>query len=259
MESKSTSYGTPFSLDGKTIVVTGASSGIGRECAIRFCKFGARLVLIGRNLEELKITASLCDQTKCTFYSYDLTDLSGIGQLVSNIVQDNGPVSGFLHAAGIQKTMPYSHCSLEDYHNVMDVNFISSMELIKHLSKKSNRTPTASFVLISSITAIVGRPGVVTYAASKGAMVSAVKSLSIEIAPKGMKINCISPGTVMTPLMTSMMESLTEEQRQKRKEGFLLGLGQPEDIANAAIFLLSDASRWITGQNIIVDGGYTIQ
>ena len=249
----------PFSLSGKTILVTGASSGIGRECAISFSKRGANVILIGRNQEGLRLTASECENVDCAWYSYDLANLSGIGQLVSEIVEKHGPVNGFLHAAGIQKTLPYTHSSIDDFHNIYDVNVLSAIELIKFLSKKNNKGLNPKYVLISSITAVVGRPGVVAYSASKGAMVSAVRTLSIELAAKGITINCISPGTVMTPLMESMMESLTEEQRQKRKEGFLIGLGQPSDIANASIFLLSDASRWITGQNLIVDGGYTVQ
>ena len=111
--------------------------------------------------------------------------------------------------------------------------------------------------MIASITAVVGRPGVAAYAASKGAIVSVVKTLALEMASKGMTINCISPGTILTPLMQNMLESLTEEQQAERKAGFPLGLGQPSDIANTAMFLLSDGARWITGQNIVVDGGYT--
>lgn len=250
----------PFSLSGKTILVTGASSGIGRECAVSFSKRGAKVILTGRNQEGLRSTASECNKYfDCAWYSYDLANLSGIGDLVSAVVEKHGPINGFLHAAGIQKTLPYTHNSVDDFHSIYDVNFLSAIELIKFLSKKNNKGYNPRYVLISSITAVVGRPGVVAYSASKGAMVSAVRTLSIELATKGIAINCISPGTIMTPLMESMMESLTEEQRQKRKEGFLIGLGQPSDVANTAIFLLSDASRWITGQNIVVDGGYTVQ
>ena len=250
----------PFSLSGKTILVTGASSGIGRECAIAFSKRGANVILLGRNEDGLRSTARECDKNvACAYYAYDLSNLAGIKQLVSDLVEKHGPIDGFLHSAGIQKTLPYTHCSIDDFHNIYDVNLLSAIELIKYLSKKSNKGLNPKYVLISSITAVVGRPGVVAYSASKGAMVAAVRTLSIELAAKGITINCISPGTVMTPLMENMMESLTEEQRQKRKEGFLVGLGQPSDIANASIFLLSDASRWITGQNIIVDGGYTVQ
>lgn len=250
----------PFSLDGKTILVTGASSGIGRQCSIDISNSGANVILLGRNQEELDNTVNLCNRdVKCTTFSFDLGNLSEIGSLVKDIVSKCGPIDGFLHAAGIQKTIPYGSCKMDNYHSLYDVNFLSAMEIIKNISKKSNKGENPKYVLISSITGVVGRPGVVAYSASKGAMIAAVRTLSIELASKGININCISPGTILTPLMQNMLESLTEEQQQKRKEGFLLGLGQPSDISYSAIFLLSDAARWITGQNLIVDGGYTVQ
>lgn len=114
-------------------------------------------------------------------------------------------------------------------------------------------------VLISSILSVVGRGGVSAYAASKGAMVSAVKSMALELAQKKICINCISPGTIRTPLMERFLSSLSEEEYKKRISGFPLGLGEVTDVSQACLFLLSDASRWITGQNIVVDGGYTAQ
>ncbi len=250
----------PFLLTGKTILVTGASSGIGRECAITFSNRGANVILVGRREEELQKTSQNCNKNvRCWCFPFDLSDLSDIGQFVDKIVGEVGPVNGFLHAAGIQKTMPYSHTTVDDFHSIYDVNLLSAIELIKFLSKKNNKGENSRYVLVSSITAVIGRPGVVAYSASKGAMVSAVRTLSIELAAKGIAINCISPGTIMTPLMEEMMSSLTEDQQKKRKEGFLIGLGQSRDVANAAVFLLSDASRWITGQNFIVDGGFTVQ
>ena len=103
----------------------------------------------------------------------------------------------------------------------------------------------------------MGRPGVNAYAASKGALVSAVKTLALELAIKGITVNCISPGTILTPLMQNLLDSLDETQREERQAGFPLGLGKPSDISATAQFLLSDAARWITGQNLVVDGGYT--
>lgn len=250
----------PFSLVGKTILITGASSGIGRQCAIDISRSGANVVLIGRNDEELNTTLRQCDtDVRCSTFSFDLSALADIGSLVKDIVSQCGAIDGFLHVAGIQKTLPYNSYKVADYQSIYDINFLSAMELIKHLSKKSNRGENPKYVLISSITGVIGRPGVVAYSASKGAMISAVRTLSIELAAKGININCISPGTIMTPLMRNVMESLTEEQQNDRKRGFLLGLGQPTDISYSAIFLLSDAARWITGQNLVVDGGYTVQ
>lgn len=248
----------PLSIDGKTIVITGAASGIGRQCAIDFSNAGANLVLLDINEEQLLVTKSLCNSAvNCRGYRCDLTDADSLEPLVKQIAADNGLINGMLHCAGIEKTLPYNKLSSTDYDRIYSVNVIGAMNLLKYLTKKGVRSENAKYVLIASITAIVGRPGVAAYAASKGAIVSVVKTLALEMASKGMTINCISPGTILTPLMQNMMESLTEEQQADRKAGFPLGLGQPSDIANTAMFLLSDGARWITGQNIVVDGGYT--
>lgn len=248
----------PLSIAGKNIVITGAASGIGRQCAIDFSNAGANLILLDINEEQLAVTKELCcPEVRCSYYKCDLTDAQSVGELVSQIVEDNGLVNGMLYCAGIEKTLPYNKLSDEDFERIYSVNVVGAMNLLKHLTKKNVRAENSKYVLIASITAIVGRPGVSAYAASKGAIVSLVKTLALEMASKGMNINCISPGTILTPLMQNMMDSLTEEQKEERKAGFPLGLGQPSDIANTAMFLLSDGSRWITGQNIVVDGGYT--
>lgn len=248
----------PNSIKDKTIVITGAASGIGRQCAIDFSKAGSNIVLLDINEEQLEVTKSLCNpEVKCKTYRCDLTDAEKIEPLVKQITAENGLINGLLHCAGIEKTLPYNKLSAADYDRIYSVNVVGAMNLLKYLTKKGVRADHAKYVLIASITAVVGRPGVAAYAASKGAIVSVVKTLALEMATKGMTINCISPGTILTPLMQNMMESLTEEQQAERKAGFPLGLGLPSDIANTAMFLLSDGARWITGQNIVVDGGYT--
>ena len=249
----------PLSISGKTILISGGASGIGRQCAIEFAKAGANIVLLDINEDQLSVTKSLCTpNVTCSYYKCDLTDDSTIPELFKHIVAENGVIDGFLHCAGIEKTLPYNKFSSADFAKIYDVNFIGAMNIIKQLSKKSNRSDKLKIVLIASITALVGRPGVAAYAASKGAIVSAVKTMALEMASKGININCISPGTILTPLMQNMLETLTEEQKEERISGFPLGLGMPSDIANTAMFLLSEGSRWITGQNIVVDGGYTI-
>lgn len=248
----------PLSIQGKTIVITGGASGIGRQCAIDFSKAGANVVLLDINEEQLAVTKSLCDpEVNCKTYRCDLTDADSIEPLVKQIAAENGLINGMLHCAGIEKTLPYNKITSTDYDRIYSVNVVGAMNLLKYLTKKGVRADNAKYVLIASITAVVGRPGVAAYAASKGAIVSVIKTLALEMASKGMTINCISPGTILTPLMQSMMDSLTEEQQAERRSGFPLGLGQPSDIANTAMFLLSDGARWITGQNIVVDGGYT--
>lgn len=247
----------PFSLENKTILITGASSGIGRQCAIDCSKMGAKIILVARNEERLIETKNLLFGSGHTYYSFDLSEVENIGEIVKEMVLKNGRIDGFVHAAGIEKTLPVKLLSPKDYEYVFKVNSLSAFEFIRQFSNKKFFNDGGHIVLISSITAIIGRKGVAAYAASKGAMISAVHSMSLELAKKNICINCVSPGTVLTPLMETYFGTLSEEDYQKRIDGFPLGLGDVRDVSNACIYLLSDASRWVTGQNLIVDGGYT--
>lgn len=249
----------PFSLEGKTILVTGASSGIGRQCAIDCSKMGAKVVLIARNEERLAETLSKMEGDGHKSYSYDLSELGGIKSLVATIVLDNGKLDGFIHAAGIEMTKPVKLLTPEDFEQVYKVNTLSGFEFIRHISSVKSINKGGSIVLMASITAVIGRGNVAAYAASKGAMVSATRTFALEFANRQIRVNCVSPGTVLTPLMQNYFDTLDEEAYKKRIDGFPLGLGETTDISNACIYLLSDASRWVTGQNLIVDGGYTMR
>jgi len=251
-----------FTLKGKNIVITGASSGIGKVCAVECAKMGATVILLGRDTKRLKEVEGEIDALGTagdySSFSIDLSEnLEGLTDIIDEAVQKHGKLSGFIHAAGIEKTMPIASMKAKDYENLFSVNVVSGLELAKIASKKKYVADKASFVYISSITAVIGRVGVVGYAATKGAIVAGARSMALELAQKGINVNVISPGTILTPMMVKYLDSIPEEEKAKRKEGFPLGLGAPEDVANTAIFLLSDAAKWITGQNIIVDGGYT--
>ena len=249
----------PFTLKEKTIIVTGASSGIGRQCAIDCSKMGAKVILIARNQERLEETLGSLDNNDHQVYSYDLTQIDGIKDLVNEIVSSNGKINGLIHAAGIEITKPIKLLEPCDFEMIYRTNNLSGFELMRQLSSIKNMNKGGSIIFISSITAIIGRSGVAAYAASKGAMISATKSFALELAKRQIRVNCISPGTILTPMMQKYLNDLDEISRQKRVDGFPLGLGETTDISNACIYLLSDASRWITGQNIIIDGGYTIK
>ncbi len=244
----------PFSLESKTILITGASSGIGKQCAEDCYKLGAKVILLARNEQALKTISKECNGV---YYSYDLNNLEGIKALIQQIVLENGPLDGFIHAAGIEKTLPLKNLKPDDYESVYRVNVLSAYEILKHITNKKFRNEHLKIVLIASITSVIGRAGTLAYSSSKGALVSGVKALAVELAPKNITINCVSPGTILTPMMKSFFETLTDEERQKRIQGFPLGLGIPSDISYTCIFLLSNAGRWITGQNFIIDGGYT--
>ena len=248
----------PFSLSGKKIIITGASSGIGRQCAIDCSKMGATVMLVARNEKRLKETQKEMQQSeRHSYYSIDLGQPDRIKELVETIVVTHGKLDGFIHAAGIEKTLPVKLLSIDDYETLFRVNTLSAFEFIRCFSNKKFFNDNGHIVLLSSITSIIGRGGVAAYAASKGAMVSAIRSMALELARKGICINCVSPGTILTPMMQDFLSTLSEEDYKKRIDGFPLGLGEVTDVSQLCLFLLSNASRWITGQNIVIDGGYT--
>ncbi len=249
--------GAPFSLDGKTIVITGASSGIGAQCAVDCSIGGAKVVLIGRNNERLQETLQRLNGNDHMICQFDLSNINKIGELIEGIVSSIGKVNGFIHAAGVELTKPLSLIKEEDFLYLMNINVLSGLEIAKYLSKNKFRGENTKFVFLASITSLIGRSGLITYSASKGALVSAIRSMAIELSSKRINVNCISPGTVLTPMMQNYLDTLSAEEREKRISGFPLGIGYPEDISHVCTFLLSDAARWITGQNFVVDGGYT--
>lgn len=251
----------PFSLEGKTIIITGASSGIGRQIAVDCGRAGAKVVAIARNMERLSATLCELEGEGHRCYSYDLSDIDGIGNLVKNIVNDCGKIDGLVCAAGIEKTLPLKLLKPTDYDEVFKVNTISALEMARQVTGVRNfrQSETGGVIFISSITAAVARAGTAAYAASKGALVSAARVLAVELSRRKIRVNCISPGTILTPMMKNYLSTLTEEDYNKRVGGFPLGLGDTTDVSNACVFLLSNASRWITGQNLIIDGGFTAQ
>lgn len=247
----------PFSLENKVIIVTGASSGIGAQCAIDCSKMGAKVVLVARNEERLKQTLEQMEGDGHLIKSFDVNNLDQIKVFLFSIIGEIGKVDGFVHAAGIEITKPIKLLTPEDYDIVYRTNALACFEFVHQLASIKTMNNGGSIVMISSISGIIGRGSVAAYAASKGAMFSASRTMAIEFAKRNIRVNCISPGTVLTPMMQSVLDSMDDESRTKRVEGFLLGLGETTDISNACIYLLSDASKWVTGQNLIVDGGYT--
>ena len=174
----------PFSLENKTILITGASSGIGRQCAIDCSKMGAKVVLVARNEERLNETLSMMEGNGHLVCSFDLANLDGISSLLTEIVLKVGKINGFIHAAGIEMTKPVKLLTSEDYENIFKVNSLSGFEFIHHLANIKNMEKGASIVLIASITGVIGRGCVSAYAASKGAMISACRTMALEFAKK---------------------------------------------------------------------------
>ncbi|WP_106916920.1 SDR family NAD(P)-dependent oxidoreductase [Chryseobacterium aurantiacum] len=249
-----------FSLKDKNILITGASSGIGRSCSVECSKSGANLILIARNEEELQKTVSmLAPETKTQTIIADIAECENLEELVAEKVSELGKISGFIHCAGVEKTLPLKKHTPQLYHDIFAVNVIAGFEIAKILSLKKYKTETSSFVFISSVAGMVGEIGKAAYSSSKGAVISGARSMAMELSRSNVRVNSISPAMVNTPILEKMFENIGEEAAEEILKKHPLGIGTPEDVANACIFLLSDAARWITGSNLVVDGGYSAQ
>ena len=243
---------TPFDLTGKTILVTGASSGIGRQTCISIANMGGKIIASGRNEERLKETITMLPEDNHKTFKADLTKTSEIEKMVNNLDKINGVV----HCAGVVKPLPMKFYTKEYLREFNEINYEAPVLLTKTLHKKRKILNNSSIIFISSIMSQVGIIGQGLYAGTKGALVAITKVIALELAAKNIRVNCISPGLVKTPLIDDLT---SEKEIEKRIKLYPLGIGTPEDVANACVYLLSDASRWITGTNLIIDGGYCAQ
>lgn len=245
----------PFSLEGKTILVTGASSGIGRQTAIECSKLGATLVITARNEERLKETLSALEGVGHLFILADLSDNSQLESLVSELPK----LDGFSCNAGIANTNLISFLKEEEIENVFKTNTFSSILLTKYLIKKKKLNKGASIVYTSSVGNVhCASIANGLYGASKCAIDGFMRTAALELASKGIRCNSVNPGVVESNLTEN--GGISTEQREADLKRYPLGrYGKPMDIAHAIIYLLSDASSWVTGTALKIDGGYTIQ
>lgn len=254
---KSMSY-NPFSLEGKTILVTGASSGIGRTTAIECSKMGANVIITARNEERLKATLESLDTDGGQTHQMFLADLSS-QEGVNTLVDELPHLDGVSLNAGIVKTLPVKFINKDDLTEVLNVNMMGPILLAQRLLKKKKISKGSSVVFTSSIGGVmISTVGNTMYGVSKGGLNAFMKGMALEMASIGIRSNSVNPGFVATNILSA--GTISEEDLKKNVAAYPLGrFGKPEDIAYAIIYLLSDASSWVTGHTLVIDGGVILR
>lgn len=246
----------PFSLENKTVLVTGASSGIGRACAVEFSNMGAKCcILVARNKEALEQTAALMNpECEVIVKTCDLSVTEDLEKLVVELPS----LDGLMLNAGVNKMKPIQFYSQNDLENIFSVNCFSSMLLVKQLMKKKKLNSGCSIIFTASISGFNNvSVGNGIYGASKSALSAFMKYAALELAPKGVRCNAIHPGRIETPLIHNGVTG--EEEIRKDIEKYpLRRYGKPEEVAWMATYLLSDAATWITGTDLVIDGGRSL-
>lgn len=245
-----------MSLSNKRILITGASSGIGRETAILLSKLGAQLIMVARSKEKLEDVLSNLEGSKHEFYCYDLKDLEGIESLIKRVVAENGTIDGFVHSAGIGNTRPLKMMKPKFLREVMEINFNSFVEIARCITKKNYFNEYMSIVGISSTASVQGNQSKTAYCASKAAMDAAIRCMAKELAPKKIRVNSVMPGLIKTDIFEAFLDrSVDSEDAKNIMARQYLGMGEAIDIANMIAYLLTDLSKFITGTSIPIDGG----
>ena len=242
---------SPFSLEGKTILVTGASSGIGRSCAQMISAMGGRLILTARNELRLQKTLTQLPGEGHTISPLDLLDNSVMEPWVKQLAA----VDGVVHAAGVAKVVPFRMTTESHVDELMQVNFKAPVLLTQAMLRMKKIRPNASLVFITAVADHIAPAGTAVYAASKAALNAAVRSLALETAKHKIRANSVSPGYVDTPMLERLVSTTSVDELQKLSH---LGEIQPDDVAASVVYLLSDAARWVTRACLVIDGGLSV-
>ncbi|WP_439565185.1 SDR family NAD(P)-dependent oxidoreductase [Microcella sp.] len=259
MPSTAPDSGDFLELAGSVVLVTGASSGIGRSVAEHAARAGATVVLLARREAELR---ELCGELPGGGHlavPFDLRASDDIPDMLRGVVDAVGPLDGLVHAAGVHRAVPLRSVTAAQADEMFAMNVTTGLMLTKGFRHKQVRGAAPSIVFLSSATALVGEPGVVVYSATKGAVAALSRSLALELVREGIRSNAVAAGIVQTELTEGIRTAIGAEAWSRVEAAHPLGVGEAPDVARAVLFLLSPASRWITGTTLVVDGGYTAQ
>lgn len=243
-------------LAGKSILITGGSSGLGRAVAEAVARCGARVVIVGRDQGRLDATLDALVGSGHRLAVGELDNLEGAAALVSRAAIENGGLDGIFHAAGSELLLPARLTKTKHVEAVMGAAVLGGLGIAKAAGGSGVMNPGASVVMMSSAAARRGRPGMVVYSAAKASIEGLVRSLACELAPRSIRVNAIAAGGVRTAMHERLTRSLPETAVAAYEAAHPLGFGNPGDVANAALFLFSDASRWMTAATLDIDGGY---
>ena len=242
----------------KKILIAGASKGIGFATAKMLLNRGYKVIAVARNADAMKEKFNSYDGVY--IYACDFSDIEAIPELAEKVNQESGPISGLVYTAGSQLTMPVSMNKPDKVKELFTLNTFAPIELIRCFSKKKMISEDgASFVLISSLSAHEGSIGQSLYGATKGALEGFLAPASAELVSRGIRLNIVVPGMIKTGMSENFLKNLSSDRREQFKTTYPLGLGKPEDAASLIVWLLSDASRWATGQSYVIDGGHMVR
>ena len=248
-----------FDLEGKHILIVGASSGIGKQTAIVLSSLGARLTLGARTEEKLKQVLEVLCGSDHDILVFDVTSLDEIENMVKQVVSKHGRLDGLVYAAGMSMSMPLQMFKPEKLKRLFEVNYFAFIECVRQVTKKSRYNPGMKIVGISSVASVKGDKTHLGYSASKAAMDASVRCIAKEVADKGIRINTVAPGMTATEMLSKFERNIGEDSDSMRalRERQYLGVIQPEAVADTIAFLMSSASDYITGIMLPVDGGIT--
>jgi NAD(P)-dependent dehydrogenase (short-subunit alcohol dehydrogenase family) len=243
----------------KKYLITGATSGIGLATCKKILSNGDIVYAVGRNISKIDDLNKQFDQKSFNFSAFDLREINLIENLFNKLIVDGIKFDGFIHCAGIEETIPLTLYSPDKVLKIFEINVFATIELIRFFSKKIYSNDGASVIFFSSVMGILGQPGKVGYCSSKSAILGLTKSSALELAKRKIRVNAVLPGVVNTPMTQKLFSQLDQKNIDSIISMHPLGIGEVEDIVPVVEFLLSDGARWLTGQNIIIDGGYSIQ